>query len=417
MGAETFGRLADAPILSATTRAGDLVVAATHRGVGYRSYNEDRIVLVESVDRDGAHVNLFVIDGMGGREHGDVAAQTVANELVRSLLLDEEETVAEVRAWLAHRIAIVVAKLPGENLAQRVGARIESLSDDPQTPTESLVRAAAEAIEKETLSFDPTTEEAMLRIAHVHRALAELGPADRVEIAVRRTRAHLVELGGDEPPPDACLIGALVSSAPDGRRFLDLRQMGDCRLMVVSAAGAVRFQTFGESMIPEPDLENPALTISQLMAYSLHRNIVTNSLCSRELAFKRYRRDDIPLELNNGDRVLLYSDGVDDLFAAVELAALFEHFGPIEAVRCLLEVSERRMSFVREELDCVRETLPEDEAIRAYPIVHRRFNEARLAAGAYCERYADGSEGRWMKPPKCDNTSICILEVGGARTA
>ena len=50
--------------------------------------------------------------------------------------------------------------------------------------------------------------------------------------------------------------------------------------------------------------------------------------------------------------------------------------------------------------------------MKAYPQIHERLNRIRVEEGCYVEAYRDGVTGRWTKPPKCDNTSICMMVVG-----
>ena len=190
--------------------------------------------------------------------------------------------------------------------------------------------------------------------------------------------------------------------------------MGDCKLCVASSDGHIRFQSIGESAIAEPDLARPDHSLVQQMSYSLHPNIVTNSLHSEAISFKSYRREEIPLELEPGDTVFIYSDGVDDLFTPLELLSMRRNGEGGEGfVRRLLALSARRMRHIRSMLEEAQLELPPDEQMRAYPVVHQRVNEERLQRGFYEERYPDGLVGRWMKPPQCDNTAVLVMTVGG----
>jgi hypothetical protein len=147
------------------------------------------------------------------------------------------------------------------------------------------------------------------------------------------------------------------------------------------------------------------------MAYSLHRNVVASSLMSSD-SLKRYRRADLPLRLEPGDQLLIYSDGCDDLFSPEELLELGLGCTPAEQLRGVLVCAERRMRFVASLLRTAREGRSPAERLRAYPAVHRVMNEARLRNGCYLEHYADGTVGRWTKPPKCDNLALCLVRIG-----
>jgi hypothetical protein len=40
------------------------------------------------------------------------------------------------------------------------------------------------------------------------------------------------------------------------------------------------------------------------------------------------------------------------------------------------------------------------------------MNQTRVDHGAYVETYPDGTTCRWTKPPKCDNTALCMIRIG-----
>ena len=417
LGAKSQGRLATAPVVRLATSLGDRIVAVSHHGVGYKPGNEDRIAVVEGRLGGVRVTGLFVVDGMGGHERGDVAAQMLSEELNRVVAGTGADTDREIAGVIRDRVAELVAELPTPRLVAAVRAhldRTEPAGAATPSPTE-LVQTALRAVERESLEVEQATPESLQRIAQVIRALGHLRPPHPVEIAVRRTRRRIAALGAVSSPPDACLIGAVISEQPDGRRLLDVHQIGDCKLVVASADGTVKFQSIAESMLPCPDLRRQDLTLTELMAYSLHRNLVSNSVNSENLRFKSYRQVDVPVELAPGDLVCAYSDGVDDLFTPEEILAWRSSDDDGELLRRLLEASERRMDLVAAQLQVERAGLPSDLKMRAYPIVHERLNLVRLERGAYVERYRDGAVGRWSKPPKCDNTAFCMLEVGAGR--
>lgn len=59
-----------------TLESGDLVLAGTDKGIGYKDHNEDRIASVPGKNF------LAVVDGIGGMGKGDEAAQILAEELL-----------------------------------------------------------------------------------------------------------------------------------------------------------------------------------------------------------------------------------------------------------------------------------------------------------------------------------------------
>ncbi|MEN8165438.1 MAG: hypothetical protein ABFS37_15020, partial [Acidobacteriota bacterium] len=321
---------------------------------------------------------------------------------------------AEISLLVKDQIETVLWQLPSRDFVRKILARWRSRwsnengADDP----DRLIRSAREAVNAESLQRGETEPDRLRSVAEALRELAEMNSPDSTEVALRRTQRRIVTQHPGPGMPDACFVGALIRTGSDGRRMLDVRQVGDCRLFVSSKEGRIRFRTIGESVIAEPNLEDPALPLSDLMAYSLHRNLVRNSINSPKLALKRYRKEDLPLVLERGDKVFLYSDGVDDLFSPEELVEMARHTRAEAFVRDLLLHSERRMKYVSGLLRAERERLPMHLKMKAYPQIHERLNRTRVEEGCYVEAYRDGVTGRWTKPPKCDNTSICLMVVG-----
>lgn len=414
LGAHSEGALRAAPIHRYTTARGDLVVAASHHGAGYKPINEDRIALLEQPHQ----VAAFVVDGMGGHQRGDLAADELCRSMLEVGQLPEDALKAEITSALVERVRRIIQQLPGFNLTDAVRRRLEPPAGTTLDP-EAFLDAALAAVQQVSVELEQVDPTSLRQTAEVIRTLANLAPPHPIELGVRRTRERLATYASDgsgSNPPDACFVGVVIDRRRDGSRWLDVRQIGDCKLVVAAADGTIRFETLGESVVPEPDLTNPRVTLPELMAYSLHRNVVANSINSSRGELKRYRRADIPLRLNPGDLLLLYSDGVDDLFAPRELINMLHPEDPVTTFRWLLLASEQRMLYVSRLLREERNRLPPDQRARAYPEVHRRMNQNRIDQGAYVETYSDGTTCRWLKPPKCDNTALCMIRIGDGVT-
>ncbi|MCK5378522.1 MAG: hypothetical protein KAJ78_03925 [Acidobacteria bacterium] len=413
-GEDSSGPLGASPIVRWRTRSDDVLVSASHHGYGYKSVNEDRVALVEVEGEYGPDTALFVVDGMGGRECGDLAAQLLSEELIRSARPPDAEVEAEISLLVKNQIETVLWQLPGRDFVRGVLTRWRSLWSEEngvEVPAQ-LIRSALEAVNAESLQNGETDPDRLRSIAEALRELAEMTSPDTTDVALKRTQRRIVTQHPGPSMPDACFVGALIRTDEDGRRTLDVRQVGDCRLFICSEDGRIRFRTIGESVIAEPRLDDPTLPLADLMAYSLHRNLVRNSINSPNLSLKRYRKEDLPLVLEKGDKVFLYSDGVDDLFSPEELVEMTRDTTPEAFVRDLFVHSERRMKYVSGLLRAGRERLPQSQKMKAYPQIHERLNRARVEEGCYVEAYRDGVTGRWTKPPKCDNTSICVMCVG-----
>lgn len=406
--------LGRAPLVSVETASGDEIVAATHYGFGYRKTNEDRIAIVDRWFGDEMRTYLSVVDGMGGHQRGDISATIVAQELIKIAVTEAEELENELCSALVDEVSDAIDNLPTEQLAQEVRRSVSIDSLDGRATGEGFVRSAIEAVQVESMTLAEATAENLQKIAEVLKTLSGLREPDPFEIAIRKARDRIRELGYKEQAPDACVIAATISTAVGGAKKIDIKQIGDCKMFVASSNGSIRFESISESLIGTPRLENGDVTLSELMTYSLHRNLVTNSVNSRRFSTKRYRRADVPMSLNPGDLVCVYSDGVDDLFSPREIVRLWSGLSLENLVRKILELSEERMSYVAALLQTERDRLPPQKKMKAYPIVHRIMNEQRIMRGAFIEPGDDGTQRRWVKPPKCDNTAFCALLVGGA---
>jgi len=414
LGAGIQGPISQAPIRRFRLAWGDHLVAATHPGFGYKSVNEDRIAFVEAESPEGLITALFVIDGMGGREGGDIAAQILAEELILATQPNQREVRIECVGYVEEEIEKILWSLEDRALADRTVFRWRSVVRSGQLPAESVddrIQAALESINAESLLLETLRPGVLRQIAEAIQSLHELKIPDPFEIAARRTRKRIAAARPGPAPPDACFVGGIIRPDGNGRRMLDVRQVGDCKLFVASSEGRIRFETFGESVISEPALGSSSLSLTDLMAYSLHRNLVRNSINAAQLSLKRYRRQDVPVPLDSGDLVCLYSDGIDDIFAPSEIMSMMRGKDMGQSVEDLLLHSEYRMKYVSGQLMAQRKLLSERHQRKAYPLVHERLNRQRLSEGCYVERYYDGREGRWMKPPKCDNVAFCALLV------
>lgn len=414
-GEDSSGSLTDVPIRAWRTRSGDLLAAASHHGFGYKSTNEDRVALAETEGEQGPELSLYVVDGMGGRESGDMAAQILSEELIGPEERSGVRAGAEMAELVSETIAEVLRNLPDQTLIERAMTQWRTLceSDGGTSEPGTMIRLAVEAVNAASVQDRATPQPSRLRsIAEVLRELSGMRPPEPTELALKRARERIIAQYTGTNLPDACFVGALIRTESDGRRMLDIRQVGDCRLFVCSTDGSIRFRTIGESVITEPPLADPDVPLADLMAYSLHRNLVRNSINSSKVVLKQYRKQDVPLELVPGDLIFLYSDGVDDLFTPEELIEMAGGRTPAEFIRQLVEDSERRMKYVNGLLWAERERLSANLKMKAYPRTHERLNRARVEHGRYVEAYRDGVTGSWCKPPKCDNTSMCVMVVG-----
>jgi serine/threonine protein phosphatase PrpC len=411
---KTDEALSCAEILTMTTNHGDEIVATTHHGHGYRTCNEDRIALVDRWFGEESRTYISVIDGMGGHQRGDISASIIAQELIKIAVAEAEELEDELCSALVQDVSDAIDRLPTERLANDVRRSVSLDAEGRKGSFEGVVRSTIEAVQLESVRMAEATSENLQKIAEVLRTLSGLRQPVPFEVAIQRARERIGELGFKNQAPDACVISAAITAGPDGGRMLDLRQIGDCKLFVARADGTVCFETIGESLIPEPDLEREDLQLAELMTYSLHRNLVTNSVTSRRVSPKRYRRSEVPVHLWGGDLICVYSDGVDDLFSPREILDLVNGKGLVSMVREMLEISEHRMKFVANFLAREREKLTPARKMKAYPAVHQFLNEGRILNGAYVEFDAEGNERRWTKPPKCDNTAFCAIRIAGA---
>jgi serine/threonine protein phosphatase PrpC len=406
--------LSEAEIVTARLACGGQLCAATHPGFGYKERNEDRVALVE-VDRgQGPETWAFVVDGMGGQSSGDVCAQLLSEELLLSASLPAPAVEAAQRELLAVTVFELLERLPGKRFSTAVASRVRGgMGLGSPSPTQEEIRdLAVDSIQIEATGDRVFRKDDLRRIAEVLQSFFHLKPPDRPEIAVRRAIQRLTALANEASSADCCFVGAVISPGRDGERILDVKQVGDCKLVVVDGQGVIRFETIGESLLPQPDLADPDIPLAELMMYSLNRNFVANSMRSRPLRLKRYRSDDVPVKLFPGYRVYLYSDGCDDLYTPQELVDLGRGRSPASHLRLILELAEKRMRFVDALIRAEMESGSQLVGKSPYPAIHGRMNRNRIAQGCYREEYPDGTDGCFVKPPKCDNLSFCTICIG-----
>ncbi len=406
--------LSQSPVTEITTSLADHIAVCTHAGFGYKSVNEDRIALVEQRDEEGLQNGCFVIDGMGGHRDGHIAAQILAEQFIQASGISGRALHVQCRELLLDKILEIIYRLPSKNLINRVVERAnEEVFDAQLDPSlEEIFSSIVDIVQIESIQVTDTRPENLELIAEVVNSLFAISLPERTEIAIHATKERIEKLEYAEKPPDACFMGAIIHTDPDGRRSVDIRQIGDCKLFVCDRDGRIKFQSINEAVIPEPRLTSRHLRLAELMTYSLHRNFVSNSMNRVPLNTKRYRKSDVPIVVEPGDNIQIYSDGCDDIFTPDELVAMSRDRAPADYLRMLLANAEKRMRYVNALLKDEQNKRSPSERMKAYPALHRLINERRIRNGCYFEEYPDGSSGRWVKPPKCDNFAMCSIKIG-----
>ena len=154
-----------------------------------------------------------------------------------------------------------------------------------------------------------------------------------------RGEAAVQELG-DRVPIDtgACMMYSGIVTG-DGKKYLGYAQSGDVRLIRTMKSRILhrsRNQTLAQEMIDAGSMsEDQAL-------YAAHeRRVVTNSVAKMSM----WRPDMVGLEepLQPGERIYMYSDGIDDNFTPEELMELVGDLPPEQAIQKIAEMTTARM--------------------------------------------------------------------------
>ena len=225
----------------------------------------------------------------------------------------------------------------------------------------------------------------------------------------------------------ACFISARVIKR-DTRRFVEVGQTGDCRLVIYRANGDL-VESEDESYVN--DLVAKELISPDHATYHEMRNRITNSL---RLAFKnqvtenpsfmlngKRRQIEAPIEIFPGDRMCLMSDGVSDNLTVEEIGQLIRGKTPDEAIVAVSDVTDQRMNQGTRIIEgLVREYLRIHEGIEDSGLLDRAmikirdqssqfhwlfnavFRRARHRAG----RFPDG----YVSKPSQDNRALVVID-------
>jgi protein phosphatase len=258
-------------------KSGDMVYAGTDKGINYKDRNEDRVVVYPEKDF------IAVVDGMGGRGKGEVAAQILATKFI---------------------------------------AQPRDISNA------------------------------------VNQALEEMDN-------------QMVGEGG------AVFISAQLNVIPNGK-FLDIDQSGDAKLIIIKKDGTVEFESKDESRVQ--DLLDAGIITPDEALYHPNRNVVTKAVspAHKEDELKFYP----PVKVEDGDQVLLYSDGISDNFTPEEITKMVKRgLSGKELFSWLSSATGTRMQNAKEIKD----------------------NSTRKKDGIYSDGY--------KSEPKPDNCSLIIMEI------
>ena len=213
------------------------------------------------------------------------------------------------------------------------------------------------------------------------------------------------------------------------RRYLELCQSGDCRLLIFRAGGEI-LQSEDESYVN--DMVKRGLINGDEALFSSFRGRVNRCIyLGREEAVtvnpllsmngKRLESRG-PVEVFKGDRVVLMSDGIADNLTAGEVHRLIAGTSPTEAALALTAETDRRMKHKNHIIDeTLRAYLAESEQIEDERILAKMmakirqpegnyqwlapfiFEKARIHAGVF-------SDGYKTKPSR-DNRALIIFDL------
>lgn len=204
-----------------------------------------------------------------------------------------------------------------------------------------------------------------------------LKSTDNPAVAAVQARKEMAEQGMEEG-------GAVFISAElrveSGRKFLNVSQVGDAKLVVIKKTGEIVFESEDESLVQEL-VKLGAVTPDEAL-YHPKGNIVSQSVNANPL-FDVKVKFYPPIAVENGDLIFLMSDGISDNLIAEEIALKVkqERLSVNELFLWLSDETTKRMENV-------------DKIIK---------NSNRRENGVYSDGY--------KSKPKKDNRALAILEI------
>jgi len=236
---------------------------------------------------------------------------------------------------------------------------------------------------------------------YIARALKE-NPLN-VKSAIEKAKAMMdknLDMSG------ACFLSARVMEQK-GKKYLDVNQAGDVKLIVYDKNGRVKNQSKDQSL-PQILVDLGIIDEDQAL-YNQYRNVVIGGISTENYLEtqrealeglkdpKKYPKDAIkafpePGETKNyivpvesGDRIVIISDGISDNFTPKEIGGMIEGKTQEEAIQEISDATDERMM---------------DEA---------NIIKTTEAAGGRVElrAFSDG----YLSTPKRDNRGIAILDI------
>ncbi|MFZ1020030.1 MAG: hypothetical protein WAN61_03530 [Minisyncoccia bacterium] len=201
-----------------------------------------------------------------------------------------------------------------------------------------------------------------------------LTESTNIDFAVNQAKLRMSEQGVEGG--GAVFISAQLNIGPNGK-FLNISQLGDAKLIIIKKDGTVRFESKDESLV-QTLVDGKVITPDEAL-YNSQRNVVTKAVSpDTEDKVKSY-----PLiKVENGDMVLLYSDGISDNFTPEEIAKkIKEGLSGKALFSWLSDATGKRMQNAKEIVG----------------------NSDRENKGVYSDGY--------KSKPKPDNRSLVIVEI------
>ncbi len=199
-----------------------------------------------------------------------------------------------------------------------------------------------------------------------------------IQDAIQEMRNHKDITNGG-----ALFISAKLKEGPNGK-LLEIRQAGDCRLIIIKKDGDIRFESEDESLV-QILLQSGQITPDQALISPM-RNRVSNPISPN--GFEQVKKYD-DQEVEDGDLVLLMSDGISDNFTPDEISKMWkeENLTPEELFQKISDESGKRMAN------------KEKIIATSNRVADSKIKEEQV--------YSDG----YKSTPKCDNRALIIVEI------
>ncbi len=195
----------------------------------------------------------------------------------------------------------------------------------------------------------------------------------------------------------ACFAACRVLEKTEGGRFVEMAHLGDCRIIVLNAAGEVIEESEDDSLVNRR-VKKGELSESNALV-SQQRNIVSRYV---SIAYSGTKITPRMRFVPNGGRVILASDGVMDNFSTAELAREAHGKTASEAIAHVDQLIDQRVAWLKQYLA----DKSGEKSLVIARLIEEQWESADPATGKSENCFPDGFQAL----PKRDDRALVILD-------